>query len=145
MGGTPKCPVLFPEPSRRAGQGEFADDKENVRLIAVHLFTGPRYARDDATTFGARLNNLHQDIAAREDTAGDIFTIVLDRGTVANRGLADEFRICRTGKLKNQVCEEVLSAGLPGLTFVFSQTSAGMRTVSQSAGDQLCPDGGSRV
>jgi hypothetical protein len=66
-----------------------------------------RHAHDDAAAFTARLHNLHQDIAAREDTSGDKFSIVLDGETFTNRGIAGELLIRRAEKLKNRECEEV--------------------------------------
>jgi hypothetical protein len=66
-----------------------------------------RHAHDDAATFTARLDNLRLDIAVREDTSGDKFSIVLDGETVTNRGIAGELLVRRAGKLKNRECEEV--------------------------------------
>ena len=83
-----------------------------------------RHAHDDAATFTARLGNLRQDIAAREDTSGDKFSIVLDGETVTNRGIAGELLIRRAEKLKNRVCEEVRVGRFAGFE-LFVRTNLG--------------------
>ena len=42
-----------------------------------------------------RLTNLRQDIAARQDTSGDKFSIELDGQTLDNRGIAGELIVRR--------------------------------------------------
>jgi len=83
-----------------------------------------RHAHDDAAAFTARLHNLHQDIAAREDTSGDKFSIGLDGETVTNRGIAGELLIRRAEKLKNRACEEVLVGKFAGFD-LFVRTNLG--------------------
>lgn len=83
-----------------------------------------RHAHDDAAAFTARLHNLHLDIAAREDTAGDKFSIVLDGETVTNRGIAGELLIRRAEKLKNRVCEEMRVGRFAGFE-LFVRTNLG--------------------
>ena len=45
-----------------------------------------RRSHEDAEAFTGRLTNLRQDIAARQDTSGDKFSIELDGQTLDNRG-----------------------------------------------------------
>ncbi len=73
-----------------------------------------RHAQDDAATFTARLEYLRHDIAVREDTSGDRFSIFVDGETLTNRGIAGELLIRRAEKLKSRVCEEVLVGKFAG-------------------------------
>jgi hypothetical protein len=57
--------------------------------------------------FTGRLTNLRQDIAARQDTSGDKFSIELDGQTVDNRGIAGELIIRRAEKIKNRFGDDV--------------------------------------
>ncbi len=84
-----------------------------------------RHAHDDAATFTTRLDNLRQDISAREDTSGDKFSIFLDGETVTNRGIAGEFLIRRAEKLKNCVGEEVRVGRFAGFELFVRTNLAG--------------------
>jgi hypothetical protein len=53
-------------------------------------------------SFTGRLTNLRQDIAARQDTSGDKFSIELDGQTLDNRGIAGELIVRRAEKIKNR-------------------------------------------
>ncbi|HPC52096.1 MAG TPA: DEAD/DEAH box helicase family protein [Verrucomicrobiota bacterium] len=66
-----------------------------------------RRAHEDAETFTARLANLRQDIAVRQDTSGDKFTIELDGQTLDNRGIAGELIVRRAEKVKNRFGDDV--------------------------------------
>ena len=59
-----------------------------------------RRSHEDAEMFSARLANLRQDMAARQDTSGDKFSIQLDGQTLNNRGIVGELIIRRAEKLK---------------------------------------------
>ncbi len=61
-----------------------------------------RRSHEDAETFTGRLANLRQDIAARQDTSGDRFSIELEGQETNNRGIAGELILRRAEKLKNR-------------------------------------------
>jgi hypothetical protein len=50
---------------------------------------------------------LRQDIAARQDTSGDKFSIELDGQTLDNRGIAGELIVRRAEKIKNRFGDDV--------------------------------------
>jgi hypothetical protein len=62
---------------------------------------------EDAEAFTGRLTNLRQDIAARQDTSGDKFSIELDGQVLDNRGIAGELIIRRAEKIKNRFGDDV--------------------------------------
>src|SRR2546422_1041013 len=66
-----------------------------------------RRSHEDAEMFAARLTNLHQDIAIRQDTSGDKFTIELDGQETNNRGIAGELILRRAEKLKDRFGDDV--------------------------------------
>jgi hypothetical protein len=66
-----------------------------------------RRSLEDAGTFTARLGNLRQDIADRQDTSCDKFTIGLDGQTLNNRGIAGELIVRRAEKIKSRVGDDV--------------------------------------
>ena len=84
-----------------------------TRLRSAHaeeqyrIRTNLRRSHEDAETFTARLANLHQDIATRQDTSGDKFTIELDGQTLDNRGIAGEVIVRRAEKVKNRFGDDV--------------------------------------
>jgi N12 class adenine-specific DNA methylase/SAM-dependent methyltransferase len=84
-----------------------------TRLRSAHaeeqyrIRTNLRRSHEDAETFTARLGNLRQDIAARQDTSGDKFTIELDGQTLDNRGIAGELIVRRAEKIKNRFGDDV--------------------------------------
>ena len=47
-----------------------------------------RRSHEDAEMFTGRLTNLRQDIAIRQETGGDNFSIEIDGQTLDNRGIA---------------------------------------------------------
>ena len=73
-----------------------------------------RRAHEDAETFTARLANLRQDIAVRQDTSGDKFTIELDGQTLDNRGIAGELIVRRAEKVKNRFGDDVRTGRFAG-------------------------------
>lgn len=66
-----------------------------------------RRSHEDAEMFSGRLTNLRQDIAIRQDTSGDKFTIELDGQETNNRGIAGELILRRAEKLKNRFGNDV--------------------------------------
>lgn len=66
-----------------------------------------RRSHEDAEMFTGRLTNLRQDIAIRQDTSGDKFTIELDGQETTNRGIAGELILRRAEKLKNHFGDDV--------------------------------------
>ena len=66
-----------------------------------------RRSHEDAEAFTGRLTNLRQDIAARQDTSGDKFSIELDGQTLDNRGIAGELILRRAEKIKNRFGDDV--------------------------------------
>lgn len=66
-----------------------------------------RRSHEDAEAFTGRLTNLRQDIAARQDTAGDKFSIELDGQVLDNRGIAGELIVRRAEKVKNRFGDDV--------------------------------------
>jgi N12 class adenine-specific DNA methylase len=66
-----------------------------------------RRSHEDAEMFTGRLTNLRQDIAIRQDTSGDKFTIELDGQETNNRGIAGELILRRAEKLKNRFGDDV--------------------------------------
>ena len=66
-----------------------------------------RRSHEDAEAFTGRLTNLRQDIAARQDTSGDKFSIELDGQTLDNRGIAGELIVRRAEKIKNRFGDDV--------------------------------------
>jgi hypothetical protein len=84
-----------------------------TRLRSAHaeeqyrIRTNLRRSHEDAETFTGRLANLRQDIAARQDTSGDKFTIELDGQTLDNRGIAGEVIFRRAEKVKNRFGDDV--------------------------------------
>jgi hypothetical protein len=77
-----------------------ADEQYRIR-------TNLRRSHEDAETFAARLTNLHQDIAARQDTSGDKFAIELDGQPIDNRGIAGELIVRQAEKIKSRFGEDV--------------------------------------
>ena len=79
-----------------------------TRLRSAHaeeqyrIRTNLRRSHEDAETFTGRLANLRQDIAARQDTSGDKFTIELDGQTLDNRGIAGELLLRRAERVRGQ-------------------------------------------
>ncbi len=57
--------------------------------------------------FTGRLTNLRQDIAGRQDTSGDKFSIELDGQVLDNRGIAGELIVRRAEKIKNRFGDDV--------------------------------------
>ncbi|MCI0534573.1 MAG: hypothetical protein L0Z50_05035 [Verrucomicrobiales bacterium] len=84
-----------------------------ARLRSAHaeeqyrIRTNRRHAAEQADTFTHRLANLRLDVAARQDTSGDKFTIELDGRLITNRGVAGELLLRRAEKLKGQNFEDV--------------------------------------
>jgi hypothetical protein len=84
-----------------------------TRLRSAHaeeqyrIRTNLRRSHEDAESFTGRLANLRQDIAARQDTSGDKFTIELDGQTLDNRGIAGELIVRRAEKVKNRFGDDV--------------------------------------
>jgi N12 class adenine-specific DNA methylase len=84
-----------------------------TRLRSAHaeeqyrIRTNLRRSHEDAETFTARLSNLRQDIATRQDTTGDNFRIELDGQTLDNRGVAGELTIRRAEKIKNRFGDDI--------------------------------------
>jgi N12 class adenine-specific DNA methylase len=66
-----------------------------------------RRSHEDAEMFTGRLANLRQDIAIRQDTTGDKFTIELEGQETNNRGIAGELILRRAEKLKNRFGDDV--------------------------------------
>ncbi len=84
-----------------------------TRLRSAHaeeqyrIRTNLRRSHEDAEAFTGRLTNLRQDIAARQDTSGDKFSIELDGQTLDNRGIAGELIVRRAEKIKNRFGDDV--------------------------------------
>ena len=84
-----------------------------TRLRSAHaeeqyrIRTNLRRSHEDAEAFTGRLTNLRQDIAARQDTSGDKFSIELDGQTLDNRGIAGELILRRAEKIKNRFGDDV--------------------------------------
>jgi len=84
-----------------------------TRLRSAHaeeqyrIRTNLRRSREDAEAFTERLKNLRQDMAARQDTSGDKFSIELDGQVLDNRGIAGELIVRRAEKIKNRFGEDV--------------------------------------
>jgi len=84
-----------------------------TRLRSAHaeeqyrIRTNLRRSREDAEAFTGRLTNLRQDMAARQDTSGDKFSIELDGQVLDNRGIAGELIVRRAEKIKNRFGEDV--------------------------------------
>ncbi len=66
-----------------------------------------RRSHEDAEAFTGRLTNLRQDIATRQDTSGDKFSIELDGQMLDNRGIAGELIVRRAEKIKNRFGDDV--------------------------------------
>lgn len=77
-----------------------------------------RRSHEDAEVFSTRLTNLRQDIAIRQDTAGDKFTIELDGQETSNRGIAGELILRRAEKLKNRFGDDVSIGRFAGFDLV---------------------------
>lgn len=84
-----------------------------TRLRSAHaeeqyrIRTNLRRSHEDAEAFTGRLSNLRQDIAARQDTSGDKFSIELDGQVLDNRGIAGELIVRRAEKIKNRFGDDV--------------------------------------
>jgi N12 class adenine-specific DNA methylase/prefoldin subunit 5 len=84
-----------------------------TRLRSAHaeeqyrIRTNLRRSHEDAEAFTGRLTNLRQDIAARQDTSGDKFSIELDGQILDNRGIAGELIVRRAEKIKNRFGDDV--------------------------------------
>lgn len=84
-----------------------------TRLRSAHaeeqyrIRTNLRRSHEDADAFTGRLTNLRQDIAARQDTSGDKFSIELDGQVLDNRGVAGELILRRAEKIKNRFGDDV--------------------------------------
>jgi N12 class adenine-specific DNA methylase/adenine-specific DNA methylase len=84
-----------------------------TRLRSAHaeeqyrIRTNLRRSHEDAEAFTGRLTNLRQDIAARQDTSGDKFSIELDGQVLDNRGIAGELIVRRAEKIKNRFGDDV--------------------------------------
>jgi len=84
-----------------------------TRLRSAHaeeqyrIRTNLRRSHEDAEAFTGRLTNLRQDIATRQDTSGDKFSIELDGQVLDNRGIAGELIVRRAEKIKNRFGDDV--------------------------------------
>jgi hypothetical protein len=84
-----------------------------TRLRSAHaeeqyrIRTNLRRSHEDAEAFTGRLSNLRQDIAARQGTSGDKFSIELDGQVLDNRGIAGELIVRRAEKIKNRFGDDV--------------------------------------
>ncbi|MBI3414867.1 MAG: DEAD/DEAH box helicase family protein [Verrucomicrobia bacterium] len=84
-----------------------------TRLRSAHaeeqyrIRTNLRRSHEDAEAFTGRLTNLRQDIATRQDTSGDKFSIEIDGQTLDNRGIAGELIVRRAEKIKNRFGDDV--------------------------------------
>jgi hypothetical protein len=84
-----------------------------TRLRSAHaeeqyrIRTNLRRSHEDAEAFAGRLTNLRQDIAARQDTSGDKFSIELDGQVLDNRGIAGELIVRRAEKIKSRFGDDV--------------------------------------
>jgi len=84
-----------------------------TRLRSAHaeeqyrIRTNLRRSHEDAEAFTGRLTNLRQDIAVRQDTSGDKFSIELDGQTLDNRGIAGELIVRRAEKIKSRFGDDV--------------------------------------
>ena len=63
--------------------------------------------RSSAALASAAFSIRRQDIAARQDTSGDRFSIELDGQTLDNRGIAGELIVRRAEKIKNRFGDDV--------------------------------------
>jgi len=91
-------------------------DAELIRLTRLRsaqaeeqyrIRTNLRRSHEDAEAFTGRLTNLRQDIAGRQDTTGDKFSIELDGQVLDNRGIAGELIVRRAEKIKNRFGDDV--------------------------------------
>jgi N12 class adenine-specific DNA methylase/tRNA1(Val) A37 N6-methylase TrmN6 len=73
-----------------------------------------RRSHEDAEMFTGRLTNLLQDIAIRQDTSSDKFTIELDGQETNNRGIAGELILRRAEKLKSRLGDDVRTGRFAG-------------------------------
>jgi N12 class adenine-specific DNA methylase len=84
-----------------------------TRLRSAHaeeqyrIRTNLRRSHEDAEAFTGRLTNLRQDIATRQDTSGDEFSIELEGQVLDNRGIAGELIVRRAEKIKNRFGDDV--------------------------------------
>jgi N12 class adenine-specific DNA methylase/SAM-dependent methyltransferase len=84
-----------------------------TRLRSAHaeeqyrIRTNLRRSHEDAEAFTGRLTNLRQDIAGRQDTSGDKFSIELDGQVLDNRGIAGELIVRRAEQIKNRFGDDV--------------------------------------
>ena len=84
-----------------------------TRLRSAHaeeqyrIRTNLRRSHEDAEAFTGRLTNLRQDIAARQDTSGDKFSIELEGQVLDNRGIAGELIVRRAEKIKSRFGDDV--------------------------------------
>ena len=84
-----------------------------TRLRSAHaeeqyrIRTNLRRSHEDAEAFTGRLANLRQDIAARQDTSGDKFSIELEGQVLDNRGIAGELIVRRAEKIKSRFGDDV--------------------------------------
>ena len=92
-------------------EGQRHDEKGNGSAGSPRRRVGKRLLgeeqHEDAETFTTKLANLRQDIAARQDTSGDKFTIELDGQTLDNRGISGELILRRAERIKNCFGDDV--------------------------------------
>ena len=96
--------------------GKAQVDAELIRLTRLRsahaeeqyrIRSNLRRSHEDSEAFTGRLTNLRQDIAGRQDTSGDKFSIELDGQTLDNRGIAGELIVRRAEKIKNRFGDDV--------------------------------------
>lgn len=66
-----------------------------------------RRSEEEAESTARRLANLRLDLAQRQETSGEQFSIEIDGQTLTNRGIAGELLLRRAEKLKGRVFEDV--------------------------------------
>ena len=66
-----------------------------------------RRAEEDAVSTNRRLDHLRKDLAVREDTSGDRFSIDLGGERITNRGIAGELILRRAEMLKDRTLQEI--------------------------------------
>ena len=93
------APVEHPSPLGGRGGGAF----RATCLLQPLVIEMAR----DAETFTGRLANLRQDIAARQDTSGDKFTIALDGQMLDNRRIAGELIVRLAEEIKDRFGDDV--------------------------------------
>ncbi len=93
-----------------------------------------RHMADDLPRMEKRLDDVRRDVAARQDTSGDNFLMILDGQEIRNRGVAGELLLRRAERARGHRSEQLLGTIAGFQVFVADNFMQGPEIVLKGTG-----------